>query len=320
MTIGVDGYRPYLLLQCLEQHYGPRNIQAWGKLMVELIGVLAAVASSSLGGLAVAVTRFVVGATDPITLGAFRFGIGGLLLAPLVWRQRRLWPQARALAGIAGLGLLFFGLFPVLFNGALIYTTAARGSLALSTLPVLTMLVGAILRVEPMTRMKVAGVAIATFGVAVALLTSIGSAPTGAWRGDLLMVTAALCMAFYTVWSKPLAKRYGTILYTALAMAFGSSALVFLAWGRGGLSATASFGPVEWSAVGFLGIFGGAVTFLLWSYALEHTTPTRVAISVTVNPIVSAIFAAYALSESITINLAFGLLLVAMGITLATRS
>jgi drug/metabolite transporter (DMT)-like permease len=169
-----------------------------------------------------------------------------------------------------------------------------------------------------LTRRKSAGVAIATGGVAVALLTHLGAAPPGAWRGDLLMIAAALCMAFYSIWSKPLAERYGTIRYTTLAMAFGAVALLVIAWLRGGFAATAGFGPVEWSAVGFLGVFGGAVTFLLWSYALERTTPTRVAISVTVNPIASALFAAHALGEPITIHLMLGLVLVAAGIWIAT--
>jgi drug/metabolite transporter (DMT)-like permease len=71
--------------------------------------------------------------------------------------------------------------------------------------------------------------------------------------------------------------------------------------------------------VAFLGVFGGALTFLLWSFALERTTPTRVAISVTVNPIVSAAFGAYALDEPITTNLIIGLLLVAAGIRVAIR-
>jgi drug/metabolite transporter (DMT)-like permease len=286
--------------------------------MGEFVGVLAAVVSSSLGGLSVAVTRLVVGATDAVTLGAFRFGIGSLLLLPLAWLQRRPWPEARALAPIAGLGLLYFALFPVLFNVSLVYTTAARGSLALSTLPVLTMLVAATLGSETLTRRKTSGVLIATAGVAVSLLADLGAAPPGAWRGDLFMVAAALCMAFYSVWSTPVAKHYGAIVYTALAMTFGASALVLLAWLRAGFLATRDFGAIEWSAVGFLGIFGGAATFILWSYALERTTPTRVAISVTVNPIASALFAAFALGEPITLNLVLGLCLVAAGILLAT--
>ena len=108
--------------------------------------------------------------------------------------------------------------------------------------------------------------------------------------------------------------------YTSLAMTFGALVLVVLAWMRGGFAATESFGPIQWSVVGFLGIFGGALTFLLWSYALQRTTPTRVAISVTINPIVSAIFGAYALDEPITANLVLGLLLVAIGILVASST
>jgi len=288
--------------------------------MSDVFGVLAAVLSSSIGGLSVGVTRFVVGATDPITLGAFRFGIGAALLLPFALRQRHRWPDGPALVPVAALGLLYFALFPILFNASLIYTTAARGSLALSTLPVLTMLVGAFLRAEPLTLRKSTGVALATIGVAIALLTNLGTAPAGAWRGDLLMVAAAFCMAFYSVWSRPLALAYGTIVYTTLAMATGGLALAGIAWAHGGFAVTAAFDTTQWSLVAFLGGFGGAMKFMLWSYALERTTPTRVAISVTVNPIASAIFGAYALNEPITINLVVGLVIVAVGIAVATSN
>ena len=288
--------------------------------MGEIIGVFAAVLSSSIGGLSVGVTRSVVGATDPITIGAFRFGIGSVILLPFALRHRQRWPRLAEFGPIIGLGLLYFALFPILFNASLIYTTAARGSLALSTLPVLTMLVGAMLRIEPLTRRKSTGVALATLGVAVALLTNLAAAPEGAWRGDLLMVAAAFTMALYSIWSRPLAQRYGTIVYTALAMTFGGIALVGVAWASGGLASTTAFGSYQWSAMAFLGVFCGAMTFLLWSYALERTTPTRVAISVTVNPIASAVFGAYVLGEPITANLIAGLALVAIGIAVATSN
>lgn len=49
---------------------------------------------------------------------------------------------------------------------------------------------GALLRMEPLTPRKTAGVVIASVGVAVALLADLGTTPAGAWRGDLFMVTA----------------------------------------------------------------------------------------------------------------------------------
>ena len=44
------------------------------------IGVLAAVTSSAIGGVAGGATRFVIHATDPVTLGVLRFGTGFLIL------------------------------------------------------------------------------------------------------------------------------------------------------------------------------------------------------------------------------------------------
>lgn len=44
--------------------------------MSDRVGILAAILSSGLGGVAGGATRFVIGVTDPITLGPFRFGSG----------------------------------------------------------------------------------------------------------------------------------------------------------------------------------------------------------------------------------------------------
>ena len=177
--------------------------------MSERAGVLAAVLSSGLGGVAAAATRFVIGDTDPITLAALRFGLGFLLLLPIALARSRRWPRGAEWSAVMALGLLFFAVFFVLFNVSLTYTTAARGTLALSTLPLLTMVVAAALGVEPLTGRKTVGVLIAMGGVAVALASGIADAPPGAWRGDLVMAGGALCMALYSVWSRPFIRRSG---------------------------------------------------------------------------------------------------------------
>ena len=116
----------------------------------------------------------------------------------------------------------------------------------------------------------------------MALLTGLASAPPGAWRGDLLMVAAALCMALYSIWSKPFIRRSGPIPFTASSMGAGAACLVVISWMRGRFAPVADFGAAQWFAVAYLGAFGGALTFYLWTFALERTTPTRVAISVAV--------------------------------------
>ena len=136
-------------------------------------GVLAAVLSSGLGGTSIGATRYLVDAIDPLAIGSFRFGIGFVLLLPVAMLQGARWPARRDWPAVAALGMLFFAAFPLLFNASLISTTAARGALALSTLPLLTMLVGAVLGSEALTARKSLGVVIAMFGVAIALLTTV---------------------------------------------------------------------------------------------------------------------------------------------------
>jgi drug/metabolite transporter (DMT)-like permease len=286
--------------------------------MTEVWGVLAAVFSSALGGTSIGATRFLVDAIDPLAIGSFRFGIGFLLLLPVALVQGHRWPPRQDWPVVASLGLLFFAVFPILFNASLIFTTAARGALALSTLPLLTMVVGAALGSEPLTARKAAGVLVAMSGVFVALLTGLATAPAGAWRGDLLMVAAALCMALYSIWSKPFIRRSGPIPFTTLAMAAGAAVLIILSLCRGSFAPVDAFGPPQWLGVFYLGALGSALTFYLWAFALERTTPTRVAISVTVNPVAASLVGATILSEPLRWNLVVGIVTVFIGIWIAT--
>jgi drug/metabolite transporter (DMT)-like permease len=286
--------------------------------MGETWGVVAAVLSSALGGTSIGATRYLVNAIDPLAIGAFRFGIGFLLLLPLVLIQKRGWPARRDWPAVIGLGLLFFAAFPILFNASLIFTTAARGALALSTLPLLTMAIGAALGSEQLTLRKTTGVLVTITGVALALLSGLSAAPEGAWRGDLLMVAAALCMALYSIWSKPFIRRAGAIPFTTMAMAAGAACLTLAAFVRGSFAPVAAFGAPQWIGAIYLGAFGAALTFYLWAFALERTTPTRVAISVTVNPIAASLVGATLLGEPLRWNLVVGIVTVFAGIWIAT--
>lgn len=287
--------------------------------MNELGGVVAAVLSSSLGGTAVAATRFLVGALDPLAIGAFRFGIGFLLLLPLALLRGR-WPPRADWPRVAGLGLLFFAVFPILFNASLIYTTSARGALALATMPLLTLIVGTALGIETMTARKTLGVLVTMLGVGLALLSGLGSAPAGAWRGDLLMIGAALCMTMYSIWSKSVMRRSSPIPFTTMAMGVGAATLIVVSWLRGSFAPVREFGTAQWLAVLYLGAIGSALIFWLWALALEHTTPTRVAVAVTVNPISASLVGALLLHEPLSWNLGAGIVAVFGGIWLASTS
>lgn len=268
--------------------------------------------------MSVAATRFVIGDTDPITLALLRFGLGFILLLPLALALRVRWPRGRDWLGVALLGLLFFTLYFVIFNVSLGYTTAVRGALALSILPLLTMVIGALLRVEALTTRKTIGVFIAISGVAIALVTDMGAAPPGAWRGDLIMVAGATCYAFYNVWSPPFIARSTPLSFVTTAMGSGGACLLLLTWWNSPFTVARTLEAQQWLAITYLGIFGAALTYLLWVFALGRTTPTRVANTITVVPVVAAIGGAILVGEPIGLHLFIGIAAVAIGIGIAS--
>jgi drug/metabolite transporter (DMT)-like permease len=284
----------------------------------EWLGVTIALLSSCLGGTAAAITRYLVSDADPIALSILRWGIGFVCVLPTALLLRVRWPQRADWLPVALLGLCFFGLFFILYNIAIGYTTAARASLALATLPLHTMVVAALLGIEPLKIRKTVGVCIAVFGVAAALAAGLSVVPPGAWRGELIMTAAVICMAFYNVWSRPFIQRSSALGFLTVGMGAGAVALVFTGLLSGSIAPLENFGAAQWVAGVYLGVAGGALAFILWVLALERATPTRVASTMTVNPVAAALLASALVGEPITPNLVFGLVAVFAGIWIAT--
>jgi drug/metabolite transporter (DMT)-like permease len=284
----------------------------------ERIGVLVAIVSSSLGGAAAVATRYLIASADPFTLAAIRFGGGVLCLLPLVLLIRVRWPLRQDWPMVAALGFIFYAVFFVLYNLALRFTTVARGTLALSTLPLMTMVVGAVLHIEALSARKTTGVLVAMLGVAVALASGLAHAPPGAWRGDLIMAGATVCMALYNVYSRPYIGRSSALGFLISGMAVGGGALVVIGTVSGGLAQITGFTGAEALAALYLAAGGGALAFFLWVFALQRASPTRVANTMAVNPLVAGLLAAGLIDEPVTVNLVAGLVAVFAGIWIAT--
>jgi drug/metabolite transporter (DMT)-like permease len=284
----------------------------------EWIGVTIALVSSCLGGSAAATTRYLVTGADPIALAVLRWGIGFVCVLPVALLLKVRWPQRGDWPAVMLLGLCFFGLFFVLYNIAIGYTTAARASLALATLPLHTMLVAALLGFEPLTMRKTTGVGVAVLGVVAALAAGLSAAPPGAWRGELIMTAAVFCNAFYNVWSRPFIRRSSALGFLTVGMGTGAAALILVGALTGSIAALKSFAAPQWIAGVYLGVGGGALAFILWVLALERATPTRVANTMTVNPIAAGLLATQLVGEPITPNLVIGLVAVFAGIWIAT--
>ena len=213
---------------------------------------------------------------------------------------------------------MFFAVFFVFYNVALAYTTVARGTLALSTLPLMTMIAGAVLGIEALTARKTLGILFAMLGVAAALATCARRAPPGAWRGDLIMVGATLCMALYNVWTRPFIQRSSALGFVTASMGGRRGRPGPISCCRGGAARLAQFSSGEWLAALYLGAGGGALAFFLWVYALQHASPSRVANTMTVNPIVAGPAGRADPARAGHARLVVGLVAVCAGLWIAT--
>src|SRR5947209_19050149 len=63
------------------------------QLHSQRLGVLIAIVSSCVGGTAAAVTRYLAGSADPLTLAILRWGIGFLCVLPVALVLRVRWPR-----------------------------------------------------------------------------------------------------------------------------------------------------------------------------------------------------------------------------------
>ncbi len=254
-------------------------------------------------GASVVATRVAVGSVPPLSLAFLRFGQGGLilLLFLLILRPGMLRIKLADLPYLALIGAVMFTVFPMTFNVGLKFTEASRGALMLSTMPLWSVWLARIAKSEHLMFRQYAGVILTLFGVAVVLAERGLTRHLGGWSlvGDLLMLLTAVSGAVYGVLAQKMLKKYKAITVTTYAMIAGTCLLIPAASIEGLAHATTKIDLGTAGLVLFLGICGGALGYLLWTFALARLTPTQVAVYVNVNPLAATALGAALLGEEL---------------------
>ena len=282
---------------------------------------LAAAGASLLVGSGIVATRFVIEQSDPASLALLRYVIGfACLLPPLLVTG---WPRfaRRDLLPIALLGIGQFGILIALLNYGLEQVPAARGALIFAVFPLLTMILAALLRAEPLSLFKSLGVLLTILGVGLVigekvLGEELLAAGGEGWNGELAVFGAALCGAVCSVYYRPYLERYSTLSVGAFAMLASVFFLAIPAGFEGFFDEIPRFTLGGWLAVIFIGLSSGA-GYLLWLWALAHTTPTKVAMFLAVSPITAALLGWLLLAEALSPLFLLGLACVVAGLWVA---
>ncbi len=264
-------------------------------------------------------THAVAGAVrlTPWDLAALRFAVAGVVAAGC-WAAGlgRGLPLARGLAVAVVGGLCFalaayvgFSLSPathaaVLMPGALPFLVAVGTWLAFG---------------ERWSRARVLSLALALGGVGLLGAESYGlqSAPPGAWRGDLLFLTASTCWAAYTVLARKWAVSAGKAV---TAIGLWCAALFLPLWWA---ALPSRMAEVAWPEIAFQAVFQGlisvVVSLVLYTRALTTIGTGRLTTITALTPGLAGLAAGPLLGEHIGPLAMAGLSLVCVAVMVGVR-
>src|SRR5713226_7380139 len=254
----------------------------------------------------------------PLSFNALRFTIASSVMLIVALRSRG---GSKVAAGdgwrLFGLGLLGNTFYQSLFITGMAHTRAGNAALILATTPLFTAVLGRIRKHEYLTARGVAGLLLAFAGIVLIVLSGRGQVSIGETvLGDCLLLASTVCWSLYTVGSKQLVHKYGSMKATTIMMTSGTPLLLLVCapsllkqdWSR--------VRPIAWAGVVYSGLFAIALAYLIWSYGVRRIGSTRTAIYSNITPIVALAVAWLALGETPTLGQLAGAVVIFAGIYL----
>jgi drug/metabolite transporter (DMT)-like permease len=272
--------------------------------------------------------NFIVGramrdAVPPMTLSFDRWVIALLCLLPFAWRPLRrdlaLYWQHRWL--ISGISLTGVAAFNSLVYIGLHSTAAANGMLLNSFIPLLIMLFGAVVYGQRLHARQTTGMLISFCGVLVIVAR-------GEWAtlanfafsaGDLLIFSAMICWAFYTLWLRRIPVAIDRRGLMAIQIIIALIALLpFTLWEQ------ASGQHPVWTmnsaiALAYLGIIPSVLAFMLYNFAVDQVGAARAGLTIHLIPVFGAVLSVTLLHEALHPYHAAGIMIILSGILCANR-
>jgi drug/metabolite transporter (DMT)-like permease len=267
----------------VDQHSWRREPTTWAAIVVALL-----LWASAFAGIRAGLESY-----GPGQVALLRFGTASLVF--LVWAtiNRMRPPDTRDLPRIALAGFLGITVYHVALNYGEVTVTAGAASLIISASPIITALLSTMFIGERLSAWGWVGIVVSFAGVA---LISLGEGGGLAFEpGAALVFVAAIATSVYFIVSKRPLRRYTALEFTSYAIWAGTVPMLIFAPGLITQMAEAN-SEATWAVV-YLGIFPGAVAYVLWSYALSRMPATALSTFLYFQPVNAIIIAWWWLGE-----------------------
>jgi drug/metabolite transporter (DMT)-like permease len=265
------------------------------------LGALAGFAAAAIRGGMYVVSKYVLDVVPPLTLVLARLLVGGLTLGAIAWLTGQPRVCRRELPFLALLGLVGLCVSMVAQFAGTRLSTAADAALITSATPAFLVLFARPILGERLTLARLAGLMLATAGVAATTLLGGGSVDlaggAGPLVGNALLVVAALTWALYSALSRVAARRRPVLVVTLYATLFGALFTGLLVPIE---LAGAPLGPIPalaWLGLLYLGVVSTAGAFYLWNKSIELLGAGLPAILFFAQPVVGGLLGALLLGE-----------------------
>lgn len=237
--------------------------------------------------------HFAIESFPPYIMVGVRFTLAGALLyAFLRWRGEAA-PNGKQWLSAAVVGFLL----PVMGNGTVtcvqLHVSSSIAALSIATAPIWMALISSLWGHKIQTR-EWLGIAIGLIGIV--LLNTRGSLQ-GDWHSAVLLMLAAACWSYGSIWSKHLHMPKGLMGPAAQMLCGGLIAFVISPL-RGEVW-PALISDKSWWAMVFMVVPGSLMAFTAYHWLLHHVRPMVASSNTFVNPVVAFVVGVWLANEQI---------------------
>jgi len=235
---------------------------------------------------------------------ALRTFVSAALMLPIYLRRPRhaasIWTRGEMTLLIAlGVGGMVLNQF--FWTIGVARTTVVHSSMIMATTPVWVLAMAALMRIERITLPKLAGMAIAMAGVAMLQVFRAGTAnhsPT--LLGDFLVLLCALALAGNTAYGKKRKPLSGPVGVNTVGYIGGAVLMLPAFWSSGRGFDFGKVSPAGWAGVLYMGAISSVTGYLIYYYALERISASRMAAFQYLQPVFASVMAVVMLGEELT--------------------
>ena len=238
--------------------------------------------------------RFGIESFPPFLLAGVRFSIAGLILYIVMRCLGAPNPTKKQWLGATAVGILL----PALGNGTVCYVqqtvSSSVAALSIATAPIWMAIFSSIWG-HKITTKEWLGIGVGLVGI---VMLNVGGSLQGDLTSALLLILAAACWSFGSVWSKRLAMPSG-LMAPATQMLAGGVALMLVSIMQGE-TWPHSISQKSWGAMLFLVVLGSLVAYSAYQYLLKTVRPLVASSNTFVNPVVAFIVGIWFANEHVT--------------------